>query len=56
MFAPDESDTVDVQRLQHKNKVSAYDGLELTGVVRRTFLRGVEVDLDTTRGSFLTRN
>ena len=56
VFAPDESDTVDVQRLQHKNKVSAYDGLELTGVVRRTFLRGVEVDLDTTRGSFLTRN
>ena len=55
-YAPDERWTVDVNELEHRNKISAYDGLELTGVVRRTFLRGVEVDLDTTRGSFLTRN
>ena len=56
VFAPDEADTVDVRTLQHKNKVSPYDGRELTGVVRRTYLRGAEVDLDTTRGSFLTRH
>ena len=27
--------------LEHRNAVSAYDGQRLTGVVRRTWLRGV---------------
>ena len=40
VFAPDETWTVDAARLHHKNPVSAYAGLRLTGVVRETWLRG----------------
>ncbi len=40
VFAPDERFTVRAHELLHKNPVSAYDGAELRGVVRRTFLRG----------------
>jgi allantoinase len=39
-FAPDERFTVDAARLLHRNPVSPYDGASLTGVVRRTWLRG----------------
>lgn len=42
VFAPDERFTVHASELLHKNPVSAYDGAELRGVVRRTFLRGGE--------------
>ena len=42
VFAPDERFTVRQTELLHKNPVSAYDGAELRGVVRRTFLRGGE--------------
>jgi allantoinase len=42
VFAPDERFTVHASELLHKNPVSAYDGAELRGVVRRTFLRGTE--------------
>ncbi|MGY1717027.1 allantoinase AllB [Geodermatophilus sp. SYSU D01106] len=41
-FAPDEPFTVG--RLQHRNPVTPYAGRELTGVVRRTWLRGREAD------------
>ena len=41
-FAPDERWTVD--RLLHRNPVTPYAGRELTGVVRRTWLRGREAD------------
>ena len=41
VFAPDERFTVHAADLLHKNPVSAYDGAELRGVVRRTLLRGV---------------
>jgi len=40
IFAPDELFTVHASDLLHKNPVSAYDGAELRGVVRRTLLRG----------------
>lgn len=40
VFAPDERFTVRAHELLHKNPVSAYDGAELRGVVRRTLLRG----------------
>ena len=40
VFAPDEEFVVDAARLHHKNPVSAYAGRTLTGVVRRTWLRG----------------
>ena len=39
-FAPEAVFTVDAAALLHKNPVSAYDGRELHGVVRRTWLRG----------------
>ncbi len=39
-FAPDESFTVSAEALEHKNKVSAYDGDTLHGVVHTTWLRG----------------
>ncbi|WNB86543.1 allantoinase AllB [Cellulomonas sp. ATA003] len=42
-FAPDEPWTVDADALEHRNKVTAYDGARLHGVVRRTWLRGVVV-------------
>jgi allantoinase len=43
VFAPGESFVVDAAALQHRNPVSAYDGKRLTGVVRRTWLRGTPV-------------
>ena len=39
-FAPDAAFTVHKEELLHKNPVSAYDGRELRGVVRRTWVRG----------------
>jgi allantoinase len=40
VFAPDDSFVVDAATLAHRNPVSAYHGQRLTGVVRRTWLRG----------------
>ena len=40
VFAPDARRTVRAAELLHKNPVTAYDGIELRGQVRRTFLRG----------------
>jgi allantoinase len=54
-FAPGESFVVDPAALQHKNAVTPYAGRTLTGVVRRTWLRGEPVDPTTPRGRFLTR-
>jgi allantoinase len=55
-FAPDEAFTVDVTSLHHKNPVSPYAGRALTGVVRRTWLHGIPVDLDAApRGRLLRR-
>jgi allantoinase len=51
IFAPDERFTVHASDLLHKNPVSAYDGAELRGVVRRTLLRGA----DSGAGGLLTR-
>ena len=42
-FAPEAAFTVHAEQLLHKNPVSAYDGRELKGVVRRTWLRGSTV-------------
>lgn len=56
VFAPDEGFTVDVGALHHKNAVSAYAGLPLVGVVRRTWLHGSPIDLDDApRGRLLAR-
>ncbi|RFA08681.1 allantoinase [Subtercola boreus] len=42
-FAPDESFTVDADHLEHKNKLTAFEGSELTGVVHATWLAGAPV-------------
>ena len=56
IFAPDDRQTVDVARLQHKNPITPYAGRQLTGVVRSTWLRGVRIDIDAPpRGRQLTR-
>jgi len=44
VFAPDEEWTVDAALLHHKNPVSPYAGLRLTGAVRETWLRGSRID------------
>jgi allantoinase len=57
-FAPDATFTVHAAELLHKNPVSAYDGRELRGVVRQTWLAGhpVSVSADATvGGKLLTR-
>ncbi|MGY1815096.1 allantoinase AllB [Blastococcus sp. SYSU D00820] len=51
-FAPEERWTV--ERLLHRNPVTPYAGRELTGVVRRTWLRG-EVADGSPRGRLLSR-
>jgi allantoinase len=55
VFAPDEAFVVDVTRLKHKNPITPYDRRALSGVVRRTFLRGTEVDGQTPTGRLLRR-
>jgi allantoinase len=45
-FDPQAEFVVDPARLLHKNPVSAYAGRRLTGVVRRTWLRGEPVNTD----------
>ena len=50
-FAPDATWTVHKEELLHRNPVSAYDGRELRGTVRRTWVRGAE----PTAGALLTR-
>lgn len=40
VFAPDATRVVHADELLHKNPITAFEGLELRGVVRRTWLRG----------------
>ena len=55
VFAAGEGFVVDVHKLHHKNPVSPYQGKALTGVVRRTFVRGREVDGRQPGGQLLRR-
>ncbi len=56
IFAPDEEFTVDPARLRHRHPLTPYAGLRLTGVVRRSYLRGELIrDGETPRGRLLTR-
>ncbi|WP_150308272.1 allantoinase AllB [Planctomonas psychrotolerans] len=50
-FAPDETFRVDAVRLQHRNPVSAYDGRELSGIVRRAWLGGRPLDTTSPMGN-----
>ncbi|ALE05788.1 allantoicase [Arthrobacter sp. ERGS1:01] len=55
VFAADDAFVVDVKKLKHKNPITPYDGRALSGVVRRTFLRGQEIDGITPTGKLLRR-
>ncbi|MBT3165322.1 allantoinase AllB [Streptomyces sp. Vc74B-19] len=59
VLAPDESFTVDPAALQHRNRVTAYAGRTLYGVVRSTWLRGRRILADgeftAPKGLLLTR-
>lgn len=55
VFAPDGEFVVDVHRLHHRNPLTPYDGRNLSGVVRETFLRGRRVDFAEPRGRLLRR-
>ncbi|MEV1130117.1 allantoinase AllB [Agromyces sp. NPDC049794] len=55
VVAPEETFIVDAAALEHRHPVCVYDGRELTGVVRATYLAGVPVDRATPRGRLLRR-
>jgi allantoinase len=55
LFAPDEAFVVDPARLYHRHPVTPYADRPLAGVVRRAWLRGLEVTGDQPRGALLTR-
>ncbi|GAA3179048.1 MULTISPECIES: allantoinase AllB [Streptomyces] len=59
VLAPDETFTVDPAALQHRNKITAYAGKTLHGVVRSTWLRGRKINdgatLAAPTGDLLTR-
>jgi len=55
ILAPDESFTVDAAALHHRHPITPYDGRELVGVVRATYLAGREIDGATPRGRLLRR-
>lgn len=46
VLAPDDSFTVDPAALQHRNRITAYAGRTLYGVVRSTWLRGRRIVAD----------
>ena len=56
IVAPDATFTVDAAALEHRHPISPYDGCELTGVVRGTFLAGVPVDRSRPAGRLLRRD
>lgn len=61
VFAPDARRTIRAAELLHKNPVSAFDGAELRGLVRRTWLAGRDIlpaiDLDgDAAGHLLSRS
>lgn len=55
IFAADDAYVVDVTKLKHKNPITPYAGKALSGVVRRTYLRGTVVDGETPTGKLLRR-
>ncbi|MDF3298622.1 allantoinase AllB [Streptomyces tropicalis] len=59
VLAPEETFTVDPAALHHRNRVTAYAGRTLHGVVRSTWLRGecivADGDFTEPRGRLLTR-
>jgi len=50
LITPEETFTVDVAALRHRNPLSAYQGRSLVGVVRETWLRGFMTLVNTQLG------
>jgi len=56
VFAPEAPHRIDAAELRYRNRVSAYIGHDLVGVVRSTYLAGEPIDIGATpRGRLLTR-
>ncbi len=56
VFAPEASHRIAADELRYRNRVSAYIGHDLLGVVRSTYLAGAPIDFDAPpRGRLLTR-
>lgn len=55
VLAPDEDFTVRTEELHHRQPVTPYAGRHLYGVVRRTWLRGRDIDPIHPAGRLLTR-
>ena len=55
VFAPDQAYVVDPAKLHHKNPITPYAQMPLSGTVRRTFLRGREIDGQVPTGQLLRR-
>lgn len=54
VFAPDAVFTVDAAALEHRHAVTPYAGRELTGLVRASYLAGVQTDPSRPHGRLLT--
>lgn len=55
VLAPEESFVVRGADLYHRNPLTPYEGRELAGVVRRTFVHGRQVDFQVPHGRLLRR-
>lgn len=55
IFAPDEAFVVHAEKLEHKNPITPYDERPLSGVVRRVFLAGEDIDFDNPAGELIWR-
>jgi allantoinase len=53
VLAPDETFEVEEHLIRHRHPVTPYLGRELRGVVRRCWLRGIELDDHTVNGALL---
>ena len=55
VVAPEATFTVDAAALEHRHPITPYDGRELVGVVRATYLAGAPIDRAEPRGRLLRR-
>ena len=55
VVAPDEGIVVEPNALHHRNKLTPYAGVRLTGTARRTWLAGTPVTAGSTAGRLLSR-
>jgi allantoinase len=56
VVAPDETFTVEVGRLRYRHPITPYQGRELAGWVRATWLRGQQIGDGPPAGRLITRS